>query len=130
MKKLILCLSALALATGCTKFSGEWVQDATIAPDGKLVEVQSNRRALRFDDPATVTSGQYLQSSGVVSHESVSINNFWTLKNGRVAQFGEMNAHIDADGYLIADTGGDTQIRFVRQKGPSVFPPRVRLPAF
>jgi hypothetical protein len=129
MNTKLLGLLVVLLASGCSHFRGEWVQDARIEPDGKVVELQGSRKALSFDGGATVMSGQLLSGSGVVAADSVRVTNYWTVQDDRVAQFGEMNARME-DGYLITDTGGDASYRFVRHRGPSVFPPRVKAPAF
>ncbi|MFT3784646.1 MAG: hypothetical protein QM770_00580 [Tepidisphaeraceae bacterium] len=131
MKTLAIALVAF-LSAGCaSRFAGEWVQDARIEPDGKVVELTGARMALRFDPPSTVLSGTYMDPAGVVANESVTINNFWTLKNETIAQFGMFSARVE-DGKLLADVNGKegATLRFVKHTGPSVFPPLVKLPAY
>jgi len=117
-----------ALISGCTRFSGEWLEEGTVAKDGTLTPADSDRRvAMRFDWPATVRYGSYADRAGVVDDETVQWNRYWTLKNDQVAQTGAMSATVDGD-HMTTVVEGDVIKRFVKVKGPSIFPPEVKCP--
>src|SRR5947209_7772316 len=60
------CLMML-FATGCTRFSGEWLEEGTVKPDGTVIPADGERRqAMRFDWPATIRYGSYADLAGVV----------------------------------------------------------------
>ncbi len=122
-----LCLM-FALAGGCTRFSGEWLEEGTVAKDGTLIPADSDRRiAMRFDWPATVRYGFYADKAGVVDDNTVQWNQYWTLKNDHVAQTGAMSATVESV-HLTTVVDGDMVRRFVKVKGPSIFPPDVKCP--
>ena len=72
------CLMMLA-ATGCTRFSGEWLEEGTIKKDGTFEPVDTqHRQAMRFDWPATIRYGSYADIAGVVDNETVQWDQYWT----------------------------------------------------
>lgn len=131
LTKLLACVALiLPLATGCaSRFAGEWVQDGTVLPDGAVQTVAGGRRlALRFEPPATVRSGLIGDRIDVVEAETVSSDQYWTLQDRTVAQFGRYTARVEGD-HLVANVGADLTVRLTRVRGPSVFPPLVKFPA-
>jgi hypothetical protein len=50
------------------------------------------------------------------------------MQNGEVAQFGSMIARVNGN-HLVTYVGAEEGRRFVRYKGPSIFPPRVWIPS-
>lgn len=126
---LILVSCLLLAAGGCSRFAGEWVEEGSYDPDGVFREAEGQRRlALRFDPPATVRYGAFVQRAGVVDHQSVQTDTYFTMQGRRVAQFGSMIARVDR-GRLIATVGGDVVTRFERVRGKRVFPPAMVLPS-
>ncbi len=125
---LISCL--LLLAGGCgSKFAGEWVEEGSFDEGGVFQEASGQRRlALRFEPPATVRYGAFVQRGGVVDQQSVQTDTYITMQGRSVAQFGSMIARVDR-GRLIATIGGDVVTRFERVRGKRVFPPPVALPS-
>jgi len=122
-----MCL-LMCVASGCTRFSGEWLEEGSVAKDGTLTPADADRRiAMRFDWPATVRYGSYADKAGVVDDETVQWNQYWTLKNDHVAQTGAMSATVDGD-RLTTVVDGDVVKRFTKVKGPSIFPPQVKFP--
>ena len=126
---LLAALVLLPLAGGCgSRFAGEWVQESVVDRDGTLTPVTGNRRvALRFDPPTTVRLGTYSDAARVVEPGTVSLNEYETLQNRTVAQFGAYTARVE-DGQLVTYIGGEEAGRFRRVTGRSVFPSRVQLP--
>ena len=124
------CLLLLLPAGGCgSKFAGEWIEEGSFDEDGVFQEATGQRRlALRFDPPATVRYGAFVQRGGVVDHQSVQTDTYLTMQNRSVAQFGSMIARVDR-GRLIATISGDVVTRFERVRGKRVFPPAVVLPS-
>ena len=123
-------LLLLLLAGGCgSRFAGEWVEEGSYGKDGTFQEATGQRRlALKFDPPATVRYGAFVQRAGVVDQQSVQEDTYITLQDRKVAEFGSMIARVDR-GRLIATIGGDVVTRFQRVTGKSVFPPQVYLPS-
>ena len=123
------CLLLLVAATGCSRFAGEWIEEGSYGPDGVFKEATGQRRlALRFDPPATVRYGAFVNRGGVVDHQSVQTDTYLTMQGRRVAQFGSITARVDR-GRLIATIGGDVVTRFERVRGKRVFPPAMVLPS-
>jgi hypothetical protein len=121
------------VGSGCTRFAGEWLEEGSIKRDGTFVAVEGDRRtALRFDWPATIRMGSYADLAGVVDDETVQWDQYWTLKNDRVAQSGAMSATVHGkrkDKRLVMVVDGDVRKQFVKLRGPSVFPPTVKFPS-
>jgi hypothetical protein len=118
--------------SGCTRFAGEWLEQGSVKPDGTFIPVDGERRtALRFDWPATVRYGSYSDMAGVVDHETVQWDQYWTLKHDRVAQSGAMSATVEGrkEKRLTMVIDGDVRRRFVKVRGPSIFPPTVKFPS-
>jgi hypothetical protein len=125
----IAVLVSLVLLGGCTRFAGEWLEEGTVKKDGSIVPVDSERRiAVRFDWPATVRYGSYSDMAGVVDDETVQWDQYWTLKNDHVAQSGAMSASVEGQ-HLTMVVDGEVRKRFVKVKGPSIFPPQVKCPS-
>ena len=122
------CLMMFA-TIGCTRFAGEWLEEGTVTPDGKLTPADPDRRqAMRFDWPATIRYGSYADMAGVVDNQTVQWDQYWTLKNDHVAQSGAMSAHME-NGKLIMVVDGDVRKQFTKVKGDSIFPPQVKFPS-
>ena len=119
----------LPLAGGCgSRFAGEWVQESEVDGEGTLAPITGSRRmALRFDPPTTVRLGMYSDAARVVEAGTVSLNEYETLQNRSVAQFGAYTARVQ-DGQLVTYIGGQESGRFRRVEGRSVFPSRIQLP--
>src|SRR5688572_4634673 len=129
MTLLASCL-LLFLASGCSRFAGQWVEEGTIASDGTFIPAQGERRmALRFDPPATVRYGSYFVQSGIVEHHTVQYDTYFTMKNRSVAQTGGMTLRPQGKNRLISYIGDGEPKRFVRVRGNSVFPPAAILPS-
>ena len=128
-RMLFAALVLLPLAGGCgSRFSGEWVQESEVDGDGTLSPITGSRRmALRFDPPTTVRLGMYSDAARVVEAGTVSLNEYETLQNRSVAQFGAYTARVQ-DGQLVTYIGGQESGRFRRVEGRSVFPSRIQLP--
>jgi hypothetical protein len=123
------CLLLFA-ASGCSKFSGEWLEEGTIARDGTFVPAQSERRmALKFTPPATVRYGSYFVPAGVVEHQTVQYDTYFTMNNFNIAQTGGMTLKPQGKNRLISYIGDAEPKRFVRVRGNSVFPPAAILPS-
>jgi hypothetical protein len=131
MKLRVLCIFAsVLLAGGCASFPGEWLEEGTINADGTLKPVEGQRRAaLKFDWPSTVWYGAYDNLSRLVDHEVVQSGTYFTMQNGKAAQFGAMKARLKSANTLDAYIAGDLTIRFRRVKGDSIFPPVVVVPS-
>lgn len=122
-------LVLIAVSSGCSRFAGEWVQDGTIDRDGVFSPIENDSRlALKFTPPSTVRTGRYLVPAGVVDRESTSFETYFTMKHRTVAQVNGMSLRV-RDGYLIGYVSGDTQLRFKKMKGASIFPPAAVLPS-
>ena len=130
MRNLMLMSCLLLLgATGCSRFAGEWIEEGSYGPDGVFQEASGQRRlALRFDPPATVRYGAFVNRGGVVDHQSVQTDTYLTMQGRKVAQFGSVIARVDR-GRLLATIGGDVVTRFERVRGKRVFPPAMVLPS-
>lgn len=129
MRNLILILCLLP-AAGCgSRFAGEWVEEGSFDEQGVFQQATGQRRlALRFDPPATVRYGAFVNRAGVVDQQSVQTDTYFTMQNREVAQFGSIIARVDR-GRLIATIGGDVVTRFERVRGKRVFPPAMVLPS-
>ena len=129
MRFAVAMLGLMMIGTGCTRFSGEWLEEGTVKRDGTLVPVDNERRvAMRFDWPATVRYGSYSDAAGVVDDETVQWDQYWTLQSDHVAQSGAMSARV-VDGKLVTVVDGDVKKQFAKVKGPSIFPPAVKCPS-
>ena len=118
-------LLVAALAGGCTKFTGEWVEEGVVARDGTFVKSAGPRRAaLKFEPVCTVRAGAYVDEAGVVDAQAQTYETYLTMKNGTVAQFGSTIAKIDGD-TLTTYVGAEEARHYKRVRGSSVFPPRV-----
>jgi hypothetical protein len=120
----------LAGVSGCAAgFEGEWLEEGTIARDGGLKPADGDRRAaLRFEWPSTVRYGKFVNAAGVVEHEGLQHDTYFTMSNGKVAQFGPTIARLDGD-RLTTFIGAEPNRRFFRVKhSPSIFPPAAVLP--
>jgi hypothetical protein len=118
----------LLAAGGCSRFTGEWLEEGKIV-DGQYTPTDGPRRmALRFEHLATVRRGAYVDAAGVVEAKVVSDATYFTMKNDTVAQFGATIAKIE-NGKLITYIGNEESRRFVRVHGPSIFPPQVYVPS-
>src|ERR1700754_451145 len=90
----------MMLVGGCTRFSGEWLEEGVVKKDGTFVPADGTRRqAMRFDWPATIRVGAYADAAGVVDEETVQWDQYWTTQNDHVAQSGAMSARVK-DGKL------------------------------
>ncbi len=127
---LLACLIfLLPFSTGCSRFSGEWVQDGTIDRDGTFTAIDTdNRLALKFTPPSTVRVGRYLAPAGVVDRQSTSTDTYFTMKHRTVAQFNGMSLRID-EGHLVGYVDGENKLRFTKMRGASIFPPAAILPS-
>ena len=122
-------LTGLCATGGCSKFSGEWVQDGTIDRAGAFTPVTTdNRLALKFTPPSTVRVGRYLAPVGVVDRQTTTTETYFTMKHRTVAQFNSMSLRVE-DGHLVGYVSGDTKLRFKKMKGASIFPPAAVLPS-
>ncbi len=126
----LVCITLFAaLSTGCSRFSGEWVQDGTIDRDGTFRAIETdNRLALKFTPPSTVRVGRYLAPAGVVDRQSTSTDTYFTMKHRTVAQFNGMSMRIE-DGHLVGYVDGENRLRFTKMRGASIFPPAAILPS-
>src|SRR4051812_15362090 len=130
MRFAVAMVGLMLLSSGCTRFSGEWLEQGTVKKDGTFIPVDGERRqAMRFDWPATVRYGSYSNMARVVDDETVQWDQYWTLQDDHVAQSGAMSARV-VDGKLITVVDGDVKKQFVKVKGPSIFPPQVKFPSF
>ena len=121
----ICCAGMLVLAGGCTKFTGEWIEQSRVTPKGEVINSTGPRRmALRFEPICTVRAGSYVDAPGVVDFEAETYDTYLTMKNGNTAQFGATIARLDGD-HLTTYVGAQESRRFTRNRGPSVFPPRL-----
>jgi hypothetical protein len=128
MRFAVAMIGLMVVSTGCTRFSGEWLEEGTVKRDGSLVLVDNERRtAMRFDWPATIRFGSYSDAAGVVDDETVQWDHYWTLQNDHVAQSGALSARV-IDGKLVTVVDGDVKKQFVKVKGASIFPPEVKCP--
>src|SRR5436305_221865 len=67
MRIAVAMIGLMVVGSGCTRFSGEWLEEGTVKRDGTFVPVDSERRtAMRFDWPATIRFGSYSDAAGVV----------------------------------------------------------------
>lgn len=122
------CVLLLLLATGCTRFGGEWLEEGIVRPDGQFEPTQGRKTALRFDWPSQMRYGSYHDRAGVVDASTVQYDTYWTMQWDRVAQAGQVTARVEGE-RLTAVVSGDTAKRYVKVRGPSIFPPLVKLPA-
>ena len=126
---LVCCLLLLLSAGGCSRFAGEWVEDAVILRDGTVRPVEGDQRlALKFNPPSTVRFGAYVAPAGVVDRETVRVETYFTMKKGRVAQAGGLLLRHEGD-HLVGVVTGEVSRRFVRADKPSVFPQMSVLPS-
>jgi len=125
--KIVVAASMLVatLAGGCTKFTGEWVEEGVVARDGTFVKSAGPRRAaLKFEPVCTVRAGAYVDEAGVVDAQAQTYETYLTMKNGTVAQFGSTIAKIEGD-RMKTYVGAEEARHYKRVRGASVFPPRV-----
>lgn len=123
------CLFGLMLlaGAGCSNFSGEWVQDATLDRTGNITSMGDERRlALEFLPPASVRIGFYVNNTGVVDPATLQNAQYTIAGDRRVATIGQLVARADGE-YLIVKGPLET-IRMKRVSGPAVFPRRVQIP--
>ena len=128
---LVTCGLLLALGSGCASgFEGEWLEDAGQHDTGNMLTEGGERRmALKFDTPAWVQTGLYLDHMGVVDEQTVQNSRYFLFDGWKVAQFGAMTARIDGEhAHLVAGVQGAPERRFTKVKGKSIFPPRAILP--
>ncbi len=130
MLKQIMTLCIALVAIGCgSRFAGEWVEEGSYDEQGGFTEAAGQRRlALRFEPPATVRYGAFVNRGGVVNQQSVQTDTYFTMQGRQVAQFGSIIARVDR-GRLVATIGGDVVTRFERVRGKRVFPPVAVLPS-
>ena len=125
----VCCCTSFALVAGCNKFAGEWLEEGRLDRNGQFARTEGPRRmALKFEPIATVRSGAYIDGPNVVDDQVTSADTYFTMQNGTVAQFGSTIAKVDGD-HLTTWVGAEESRRFVRIKGPSVFPPPVVAPS-
>src|SRR5213593_2786687 len=106
---LLLCGLLLAFTSGCISgFEGEWLEDAGQRDAGNaLTETGERRMALKFDSPALMQTGLYLDHMGVVDEQSVQSARYFLFDGWKVAQFGAMTARIDrSHAHLIGGVQG------------------------
>jgi hypothetical protein len=120
----------ILIAGGCSKFAGEWIEEGTIARDGTFQPARSDRRmALKFYPPSTVRYGSYFVPSGVVDHQTVQQDTYFTMQNRTVAQTGGMTLRPQGKNRLISYIADAEPKRFVKVRGNSIFPPPAILPS-
>ena len=125
----VMVMTAALALSGCASFPGEWLEEGAVAADGTITPVEGERRAaLKFIWPSTVRYGAYDNLAGVVDHQAVQTDLYFTMDWGRVAQFGATKARVKGD-RLDAYIGGEITRRFRRVKGSSIFPPAVIAPS-
>ena len=130
LKLLASCLLLLFAASGCSRFAGEWIEEGTLARDGTFTPAESDRRmALKFNPPATVRYGSYFVHSGVVEHQTVQYDTYFTMQNRSVAQTGGMTLKPQGKNRLVSYIADAEPKRFVKVRGNSVFPPAAILPS-
>ena len=120
----------LCAASGCSKFAGEWIEEGTIARDGTFRPAENDRRmALKFYPPATIRYGSYFVQSGVVDHQTVQEDTYFTMQNRTVAQTGGMTLRPQGKNRLISYIADAEPKRFVKVRGNAVFPPAAIIPS-
>lgn len=126
---LTLMTAGLSVITGCSRFSGEWVQDGSIARDGSFKPIETdNRLALKFTPPSTVRVGRYLVPAGVVDQDSTTFDTYVAMKHRTVAQVAGMALKVE-NGHLVGFVSGENTLRFSKMKGASIFPPSAVIPS-
>jgi hypothetical protein len=129
MTRRLAVICCLALLTGCSKFQGEWIEEGRVNHEGQYIRTEGPRRmALKFEPISTVYAGAYVDEARVVDSQAVTNDTYVTMQNGDVAQFGSMIARVNGN-HLVTYVGAEEGRRFVRYKGPSIFPPRVWIPS-
>ena len=125
------CVPFLA-SVGCSanKFAGEWLEEGRYNASGEYTRTTGPRRmAIKFEPIATVRTGAYVDGPGVVDHQVMSANTYFTMERGNVAQFGATIARVDGD-RMTTWVGAEESRQFVRlRKGPTVFPSQVVIPS-
>lgn len=118
----------MLLAGGCAPtFSGQWLEEARTPRPGDIKDRDYVRMALDFDPISSVRVGIYNEAAGVVDEESVQMDQYLVYDGGRTAQFGAGTARLEGD-HLSANVAGVSR-KFDRVRGPSIFPPIVKLPS-
>jgi hypothetical protein len=128
---IVACSVLLMLAGGCAgRFGGEWLEQGTFARDGSFVPAEGNRReALKFMPPSTVRYGKYVTDAGVVDEQGVQQDTYFTMDDGKVAQFGATIARVEGD-RMTTFVGAEPSRLFVRvKKRTEIFPPMAVLPS-
>lgn len=123
-------ITMLIVGVGCQEtFTGEWVEDGIAGPHGWEPSPTGGRReALQFDGISTVRVGALSTWARVVDNQTVQFNQYFVYDGGRSAQFGSLIARFEDGKMVVASADGTTKRVFVRQNGPSIFPPYIQLP--
>ena len=119
----------LAISSGCSRFSGEWVQDGTIARDGSFKPVETdNRLALKFTPPSTVRVGRYLVPAGVVERDSTTLTRMSPCSIARRAVRRNGAAHRGRPARHVRQRRESAAV--LEDEGRrSIFPPAVVIPS-
>jgi hypothetical protein len=128
----LMTLAALALlpllAGGCNSvFKGEWAQTGVVEPEPGAPIGHQRGLALQFVPPSTVRYGSFDRNTGLVDPDTVQTDEYITLRNRSVAQFGSLTARIE-DGDLVVIGPGSITRRLTRVKEGQIFPPFVHPP--
>src|SRR5438105_6376499 len=98
MRFAVAMLTLCALAGGCNKFAGEWLEEGKVTRSGEFVRTEGPRRAaLKFEPIATVRSGAYVDGPGVVDVQVTSADTYFLMQHGNVAQFGATIAKVQGN---------------------------------
>jgi hypothetical protein len=126
---LLVCSLVLFVATGCaSRFTGEWLEEGQLNPQGQVVPPTRERlMALQFGPLSAVRIGAYINDAKVVDAETVQSGQYVVFAGQNKAQFGAMIAEIQDD-HLVVTVQGEPQRQFAKVHGKSIFPPVVRPP--